>query len=160
MNRRQFLTATGTASVVGLAGCISQETEEGVFQLTDIGLVRREGSVAAFAEVENTSQTETVFRASLAPFTTDGVRLDDWKDIGTPYAEEEGVRPSRRVRYYVAYDAGDSHWFDENDVGQVVDANTAVLRRTDNEGFVTGPDYTTENIGDVIGTKETDSGWF
>jgi hypothetical protein len=155
MNRRKFLATSGVVLTTALAGCYG--TPSGKFRMTDVGLSEQENSVAAFVEVENITESKHGFTGFLAPYDTDGVRLSKWCFVET--GPDSPVRPGRRTRLYAPYEAGDNHWFDSNDVGQVVDAYTARFRFSNSSPEPIGPDYSQDDVGDVI-TKPEKSGWF
>lgn len=146
MERRTLLSGIVTASVIGIAGC-SSATKSGVFRLDDIGLVERDDSVAAYVQVTNTGDKASDFVGYLAPYDSEGVRLDDWQPVAT--GRDSPIRPNRTVEFYSTYEDGDSHWFDSNQVGQVVNAYTARFRAAEGSEPA-GDDYTTDDIGDIL----------
>jgi len=147
MNRRKFLASVGAVGAAALAGCY-EGTPSGKFKLTGIGLVERNASVASFVEVENITESNQDFRGFLAPYSDDGVRLSEWEGVET--GRDSPVRPGRKIRLYVPYQAGDHHWFDSNEVGQVVDAYTARFRFMNSDADPAGEDYSQDDVGDVI----------
>lgn len=146
MRRRKFLSGIATVSVIGIAGC-ARGTKSGMFRLDDLGLVERDDSVAAYVQVTNIGDKESDFFGYLAPYDSEGVRLDDWQPVVT--GRDSPVRSSRTVEFYSTYEEGDSHWFDSNQVGQVVNAYTARFRVAE-DSEPAGNDYTTDDIGDIL----------
>jgi hypothetical protein len=92
MRRRKLLSGIATASVIGIAGC-ARGTKSGVFRLDDLGLVERDDSVAAYVKVTNFGDNASDFFGYIAPYNSEGVRLDDWQYIAT--GRDSPVRPER-----------------------------------------------------------------
>lgn len=138
VSRRKFMASVGAGSLLTLAGC--GETK-GNFKLTDIGVIEKGKSVAAFVEGRNIADSTKDFALEVAAYDEDGVRVSHWH-----YIDRNDVQPGATVRAYHVFESGDSGWADSNDLGQVVDTHTAQTRIYDGDGEQYGP----EDIGSAI----------
>lgn len=147
MRRRTFLGVAGTALTTGLAGCSTNYNKK--FTMTDIGLVERNNSVAAYIEVQNTSNSAETLNGFLAAYAQDGARVSDWRYV----TDDDGIRPNEKRRLYTVFESGDSGWADSNDIGQVVDAFSAKFRLSNAGMDPAKRTYDADNIGEVISLK-------
>lgn len=138
VTRRKFMATVGAGSLLTLAGC--GETK-GNFKLTDIGVIEKGKSIAAFVEAINITDSPKEFELEVAAYDEDGVRVSHWH-----YVDRNDVQPGATVRAYHVFESGDSGWADTNDLGQVVDSHTAQARIYDGDGGQYGP----EDIGSKL----------
>lgn len=154
MNRRKFLATTGAIASVGLSGCITQDKTGGNFELTDIGLIKRENEIAAFVEARNISETKRVFHGYLAVYAENGARVSNWE--GTTTGKDSPVKPGNKIRVYTVYDSSENGWYDPNNLGQIVDSHSTKYRLAKTTAFSQtvleprGDPFNQNNIGDIL----------
>lgn len=145
MERRKYITSIVGVGATGLlAGCVGYGTPTNTFKLVGLGLIKREDTVASYADVKNVTDSASHFEANLAVFNDEGIRVSPWQ-----FVSDEHVRANETRRVYVPYELEDSGWGDGNNLGQVVDSHhTKLSAKSDTE--VTGEPMGEENIGEMI----------